>query len=204
MRSLASAAMAGAAAFTVVVLAFHLLRPDLDPALDYISYYAVGRYGALMVAAFVALGLGCVALALAIRGATRGAISLIGCTLLGLAGLGLIVGGIAPSDLEGAPPTTTGAVHVIGAALVGLLGLFVATLVLSVTLARRPERSSRLIWVGLGLLMMVAFLGFATSSETVPGLGQRVLVSSEVLWLLVTAARLRTLAVPPAPGRPRA
>ncbi len=111
MRSLASAAMAGAAAFTVVVLAFHLLRPDLDPALDYISYYAVGRYGALMVAAFVALGLGCVALALAVRGATRGAISLIGCTLLGLAGLGLIVGGIAPSDLEGAPPTTTGAVH---------------------------------------------------------------------------------------------
>jgi len=71
-------------------------------------------------------------------------------------------------------------------------------------LARRPERSSRLIWVGLGPLMMVAFLGFATTSETVPGLGQRVLVSSEVLWLLVTAARLRTLAVPPAPGRPRA
>ena len=197
VKLFASATIVGVAAFTVVVAVFHLLRPDLKPSEDYISYYAVGRYGLLMVAAFIALGLGCLALAIGIRATMRGVVPLVGCTLLGLAGVGLIVGGVARTDLEGQAVTTMGNVHVLGAAVVGLLGLFLSVMVLTVTfIMRSPWRSFRPLWLALALLMVVVFVAFGTISTTAAGLGQRVLVGAELLWLLVAASRLRTIAAP--------
>ncbi len=185
-------AMVGVAGFVVLVALLHLRRENA-PTQDYISYYAVGRYGAVMMAAFVALGVGCLSLAVGIRRMTPGGLAGVGCALLGLAGSGLIVGGLARSDLEGTPATTTGAVHFVAAALVGLLGLFLAIGLLTVTLARRgawgsPRRS----WLALALPVVVAFLVFAATSGATPGLGQRILVSGEVLWLGLVAGRLRT------------
>lgn len=202
-RPLASVAIVGAAAFAVVVVSFHLLRSDLDPSQDYISYYAVGPYGLLMVAAFVALGVACLALAVGVRATLRGVTPLIGCTLLGLAGVGLIVGGVARTDLEGQPETTMGNVHVLGAAVVGLMGLFLSIMVLTGTfIVRSPWKSSRSLWLALGLVMIVVFVAFGTISTTAEGLGQRVLVAAELLWLLVAASRLRTMAPPPAADGP--
>jgi len=38
-----------------LVVALHVLRPDVDPIRDDVSLYAVGPFGTLMAAAFIAL-----------------------------------------------------------------------------------------------------------------------------------------------------
>ena len=196
-RQAATVTLALVVTFALLVFVLHVLRTDLDPVEDYLSYYAVGRHGWLMVTAFVALGLGGLALAVGLRAALDGVLPLVGCTLLGGAGLGLVVGGVARTDLEGQPATTTGDIHVLAAAVVGLLGLFLGILVLTATFAvRRPWRTERRLWLGLGALMLVGFAAFATIGAAAEGLGQRVLVAAEVLCLLVAAGRLRRVAAP--------
>ena len=55
-RSIVIAAMIAVAAFLVLVIALHILRPDVNPLRDDLSVYSVGPYAFLMQAAFVALG----------------------------------------------------------------------------------------------------------------------------------------------------
>lgn len=55
--------------------------------------------------------------------------------------------------------------------------------------------------VALALLMVVVFVAFGTISTMAAGLGQRVLVGAELLWLLLAASRLRTIAAPRAADR---
>ena len=59
---LALLAIVGIAAFLLNVAALHFLRPDVNPALEPISNYAVGPYGFLFTAADIGLGLAALAL----------------------------------------------------------------------------------------------------------------------------------------------
>lgn len=56
-------AITGAAVFVSLLLALHVLRPDVDPTWTVISAYGLGSKWWLMSAAFAAMAAGCAALA---------------------------------------------------------------------------------------------------------------------------------------------
>src|SRR4029450_13519749 len=73
----------------------HAVRTDLDPVRQVMSEYANGRFGWFMTAAFYAIGLACLALALRLgRAMVRRAMSVVVRVLLALGGVGLILAGI--------------------------------------------------------------------------------------------------------------
>ena len=53
--------------FVVLLAALHIIKPELDPSWHFISEYAIGPYGWLMMLAFLCLGLSCVSLFMAIK-----------------------------------------------------------------------------------------------------------------------------------------
>ena len=119
----------------VGIVALHLLRRDLPPAAHRISEYAIGPYGVLMAVAFVAIGLGLLALGAAIAASTRDRPSALVAAAITVAGLGMIASGIWRTD-PGRSGTTTDAIHSAASAL-ATLALIVAAVVWSVVL-RRP------------------------------------------------------------------
>jgi hypothetical protein len=58
---------AGAATFVVLLAALHFIKPELDPSWHFISEYAIGDYGWIMVLAFLSLALSYVSLFVAIH-----------------------------------------------------------------------------------------------------------------------------------------
>jgi hypothetical protein len=55
-RTAALTSFAGAAAFVVLLAVLHLIKPGLDPSWRFISEYAIGDYGWMMVLAFLVVG----------------------------------------------------------------------------------------------------------------------------------------------------
>ena len=86
----------GTVFFIVAFITMHFLRQhDLVRYGTNIGFYSVGPYGSIFVAAFIALGLVGLALALGLRRAVAPSRSLsAGSVLIGLFGIGWIVGGV--------------------------------------------------------------------------------------------------------------
>ena len=55
VASIATVALVGIAYFVVIIVALHVLRPDLNPIQRPTSEYAVGPYGWLMTSAFFSM-----------------------------------------------------------------------------------------------------------------------------------------------------
>lgn len=105
---IASIAIVGISYFLTAVIALHFLRPDYDPVSRFVSEYAVGSYGFLMTSAFFGLSLGSLALVIGLyQGVSRSARSWIGLILLGIWGVAILIAGIFPTALKGAPATTS-------------------------------------------------------------------------------------------------
>jgi hypothetical protein len=189
------------------IVALHLLRRDLAPGGHRISEYAIGPYGPLMATAFVAVGLGLVALGIAV--ATSGPVAasvsasgdvtpvdrwspLIAATMV-VAGLGMVASGIWRTD-PGRSGTTTDAIHSAASAS-ATVALIVAAVVWSVVL-RRPgggHRGQRRFDVGAALAILAAVLGAlspALHRSSWTGISQRLLWLTLLTWLMVTAWRL--------------
>ncbi|MFM9105136.1 MAG: DUF998 domain-containing protein, partial [Chloroflexota bacterium] len=89
-RALAAAALGGILVNAAVLLAAPVVRPDVDLLRDGLSHYAVGPGAALQEAGFLALGVTCAALGVALwrrAPATRLAGALLGLASAGFAGL---------------------------------------------------------------------------------------------------------------------
>jgi hypothetical protein len=151
-----------AAAFVALLAALHVLKPELDPSWRFISEYAIGDYGGLMVLAFLSLALSYLTLFLAIRSQLRTLGGRIGLALLLVSAAGLIVAGIFTTDPITAGQeamTTEGYLHSLGGWL-GFAMPFAAALV-SYHLARKPAWSQArrsLIWAAI-----LAWIGFLVS-----------------------------------------
>jgi hypothetical protein len=52
-RIAARLSFAGAATFVVLLAALHFIKPELDPSWQFISEYAIGDYGWIMLLAFL-------------------------------------------------------------------------------------------------------------------------------------------------------
>jgi hypothetical protein len=193
---------ATAAAFVVLLALLHLIKPELDPSWHFISEYALGGSGWIMVVAFFSFALSFIALFIAVRSQIWTAAGRIGLALLLVSAAGLILAGIFPTDPITAGPgemTTTGSLHNLGGTL-GIAMPFAAVLV-SWGLARNPAwasaRRALVLTAGLALVgFFAAFLslGFMLSQSggtfgpgVLVGWPNRLEMLAYSLWLLVTA-----------------
>jgi len=63
----ANVSFAAAAIFLLLLAALHVIKPVFDPSWRFVSEYAIGRHGWIMVLAFLFLALSCLASVIAIR-----------------------------------------------------------------------------------------------------------------------------------------
>ena len=180
------------ACFVAMVL-LHAVRTDLDPVRQVMSEYANGRFGFLMTAAFYAIGLACMALALRLgRAVERRPLAMVLRVLLALGGLGLILAGVFEVERPAVPDTIEEVIH-SDATLTAFTLIITAMLLFAIACRHDPRwRDFRLAATVLAVIAAVAgafspFAGLTTWS----GLAQRVLGLTVVLWLGLTALHIR-------------
>jgi Protein of unknown function (DUF998) len=200
-QTAARLSFAAAATFLILLAALHLIKPELDPSWHVISEYAIGRYGWMMVLAFLSLAFSLVTLFIAIKSQLRTIVGRIGLGLLLLSAVGMTIAGIFITDpitaVESAR-TTQGTLHEIGA----LLDVTpIAALIISLSLARNPAWSSArrsLLWTaGLPLLGLVLFIVSTAvmlpqnesqfGPEVLIGWPNRFLIVTYCAWLMTVA-----------------
>ena len=199
LELIATLAFVGLAFFVATAWLLPLFS-EYSLAADYISELAIGRYGYVQTVAFFAAGVGSLALAVGVREATNGSWgSRLGSVLVGLYGVGAILAAIFPTDeIDPAgrigSPTSVGAIHIVASAsafVFGIAGMFV--------LSRTFKRDARwrAFWLLSLLLAFAALVGFivAVPSEGPwVGLIQRIFIGTIILWQVLVAFRLRSIA----------
>ena len=197
----ARSTIAGSATFVLLLAALHAIKPELDPSWRFISEYAIGEHGWLMVLAFFVLALSHISLAVAVRSELRSTGGRIALALLLVSAAGLVIAGLFTTDPITASPeaaTMQGNLHAIGGAM-GMAMPFAALLV-SWKLGRAWRSNRRMLWAAAGL----AFAGFLTSfislgwmlSESNGAFGPEVLVGwpnrieilTHCVWLMVVGS----------------
>lgn len=203
-RTAARVSLTAAAAFLVVLAGLHVLKSELDPSWRFISEYAIGRYGWLMVLAFLSLAASCLALFVAVRHDATSAAGKAGLVFLLLSAIGLVIAAVFTADPSTAGPgetTTSGALHGVGT-IIGSMSLPLAAAFLTRSLRRNPRWGSArgaLLWSAL--LAWIGFLVFEISfAVMVPGndLGpdvrigwpNRLMIATAAVWLIVVASRV--------------
>lgn len=200
---LALLAIVGMAYYLVSVVAAHLLRPDIHPVSDPVSYYAVGPYGFFIGIAIFALGVGSLALTLGLHlgiappGRTR-----VGLLLLALYGVGQLVVAIFSIDAESAQ-TTTGIIH-NNAGNISFFCFPPAAILLSSGMGKDERwRSLKRPALVLSLVVLVGAILVMVSANVVGGFGmaQRLFLLTTVLWMFLAAIRVRSTTRSAYPGR---
>ena len=200
-QAAARVSLAATAIFVLLLAALHIIKPELDPSWHFISEYAIGPYGWLMMLAFLCLALSCVSLLIAIRSQVPTLAGKMGLVLLLITAVGMTVAGIFPTDpitTDREAMTRTGQLHELGA-LLDLMP-FAAPLI-SWSLARHNPawKSARrvLAWTAwLPLLGLVVFMG--STMLMLPADGQfgpgvlvgwpnRILILTYCIWLAAIA-----------------
>jgi len=152
-----------------------------------------------MTSAFFSMSMASWALVIGLyQGVSHPARSRIGLGLLGLWGVGVLIAMLFPIDLEGAPQTISGTIHRMNGPLT-FLSLTAGAILVSRRFKHdetwRPFHRTALI---LSLVMLAAFIGIFLSIATesgFAGLAQRIDLAALVTWMLLTAARLRSVAL---------
>lgn len=194
----------GAATIFLVLLAvLHLIKPELDPSWRMISEYEIGRYGWVMVLAFLSLASSCVSLFVALRSQVRTIGGKIGQALLVVSALGMTIAAIFTSDPITASQdelTTHGNLHGLGA-LLGIPSFPIAATLISRSLARNQTWSPArhpvlwavvLVWISLlvfilSVAVMLPQNGGQFGPEVLIGWPNRFLIVAYSVWLMVVA-----------------
>jgi hypothetical protein len=201
-RTAARLSFAAAAAFVVLLAALHFIKPELDPSWHFISEYAIGNHGWIMVLAFLSLALSFVSLFVAIRSQLRTIVGRIGLALLLVSALGLTIAAIFTTDpitVSEDAVTTEGTLHNLGGTL-GIAMPFAAALI-GWKLSRNPAWTSAkrpILWAtGLALVafvgsfvslgVMVSQSGGKFGPDVPVGWPNRVEIVAYSVWLMVVA-----------------
>ena len=202
VRSARNAALVSSAAtglFLVILVALHVVRPDLDPSWRFISEYELGPHGWLMHVAFISLAIGTASVALAVVSQARGIAGYLGIVLLLISATGMTLAGVVA-------PGSNGRLHDIGAML-DLIPF--AALLLAWSLSRNESWTSAPVslWTVailpmLGLLVFVASMaillprnGGRPGPSVLVGWQNRFMIVAQCIWLFYIA--LRILRLPP-------
>lgn len=127
--------------FLIVLVALHIIKPEYDPSWRFISEYAIGPLGWIMMVAFIIWALSYLALYFALKPhVPKSILGSIGLGLLLISSLGLILAGVFVTDPVTATEnerTTSGAIHSMG----GTLGMAmpIAAILLTLALRKNPE-----------------------------------------------------------------
>ena len=185
--------------YIISVALLHLLDRSVSPFTQGLSYFALGPYEYLLAPAFIILGLGGMALTIALYLTEPAeARSLVGLTLLGLWSITTILAGIFPLDAEGAPHTTSGVIHNLAG--MNFLCMAVAALLISrrLKLDRRwnsaGQIATRMAWAVIIASVLLFILMGPLHPLEVGGIAQRVYWATVLIWLLFVATRLREIA----------
>jgi hypothetical protein len=189
--------------FVGSVVILHLLRADVAPLREPMSYFGRGQYSLLFDTAVIVVGAAGVVLAFALYQTTRPGRSKIapglGMCLLAIWGITEILVAMFPIDLPGETATLNGTVH-------GYLGYSFVLIVAAALLIGRAfsgdtyrgtfARSAA--WAAAAMLvlsvLLVVFNGFL-QPVGIGGLVQRLFWLAWLLWLGMTAVRM--LIAPP-------
>ena len=178
--------------FAAMVL-LHVVRTDLDPVRQVMSEYANGRYGFLMTAAFYAIGLSAVVLAMRLgRALPRRPLTVLVRVLLALGGVGLVLAGIFEVERPAVPDTIEEIIH--SDATLTAFTLIITAMLLFAAICRRDARWADFKGIALGLAVVAAMAGaFSPFAGQTPvnGIAQRMLGLAVVVWLLLTALHIR-------------
>jgi len=166
-RQAAIVSMAGVCVFLTLVLLLHAIKPELEPSWRFISEYAIGRYGWLMVLAFIAWGVSFFALFVTLREEVQSRAGRIGRTVLLAVSVALLAAGLFAQDPVIAAPdqlTAHGTLHAI-ASMIGIPGIPVAAMLLGWSLTRHNQdwkgRRGVVMWMAyLTCLSLVAMAGY--------------------------------------------
>jgi hypothetical protein len=196
LNAVRSWAVFGALGLAITAMvALHVLRPELDPIAQPVSFYVWGRHGWLLPVALGAFGMALLALMRALAGERTSRPR----RILALVGSTLVVTAIVPCDPWfpwERPPTVSGLVHAIGAMLGPALLMYPM-----LALARPPNPRLGVVLFSILGLYNVALAGSATSlalgflRDGPPlwiGLLERILAFAAVAWVGLVAWAART------------
>jgi hypothetical protein len=112
-------ALAGTGIMVLFMAALHVLRPDLSPLSEPMSFYGPGPYGYLFTISLGGFAVALAALAVGLQVATPPeARSTFGTAFVGVAAVGAAVAAGFQADLPGAAHTTHGILHGLGGPVV--------------------------------------------------------------------------------------
>jgi len=197
-------AVAGPIAFTVAWLFAGLAQDEYSVRREDISALAAldAQHAWIMITGFLLLAAGTVALGVGLVMTLKGRRAVIGSSLVMIAGIGLLVAGLARNDCSGELPACAArvdagevswhsTVHDM-VSLVVFLALIAAPLVLAGSFRgaehRRDLRSYSIVTGLLGFVLLVSFVIGAAGSWS--GVLQRVFVSVLFLWIALLGLRL--------------
>src|SRR6478752_3767730 len=151
-------------AFLVVATLIGIFQPGYQVSTQSVSDVAVGNFGWLMDANFFALGLSTIAFAVGLFRTLRRR-SYAGTLLLVVVGLATFAAGLFPTDLKGAPQTSTGGVHNL-LFLVVFLGLILSYPFTAFALRHEPDLRDLALPVALLSIVifgaLFVFIGFGS------------------------------------------
>jgi hypothetical protein len=198
-RNAALVSSVGASMFLVILVALHVVRPDLDPSWRFISEYELGPHGWLMHVAFICLAVGAGGVAFAVVSQARSFAGYVGIALLLISAAGMTLAGVVAPD-------SNSRIHDIGAML-DLIPF--AALLIAWSLSRNATwASTRVSSWRIALLPMLGLLVFMVSMAVLlprnggrpgpsvfVGWQNRFMIVAQCIWLLHTARQV--LGLPP-------
>jgi hypothetical protein len=196
---LASLSVAAVLYLAATLLVMHAIQPELNPATHYVSEYAHGQLGWLVMVGYVVAGAGGLALAWRARSALSGRWALASATCLAIVGLGLIATGLTRIDVAQADglviSTASGQAHEL-AGYVIFLGMIPGAFILSGAFRRDPRLAraafaARLFAWGLVIALLVAVVVFQRLELV--GVGQRIFLATWLSWLIFVGLQLRVV-----------
>lgn len=174
--------------FLVVATVAGFLQPGYDLRTQMVSELALGPNGWLQTANFFVFGLAIIAFAFGLCNHSR-----VGRGLLVLVGVSLFASGLYPTDLKGAPETSTGAIHNL-LSLIIFLSLIVFYSFAAFAMRNQPgwHRYMRVTSLLPIAIFALLFVFVAVGSDlgdplyAVSGLIQRALLIVAFSWLTIT------------------
>jgi hypothetical protein len=195
-NTLAGVGAAAVLYLAATLLVMHVIQPQMNPGTHYVSEYAHGEFGWLVMAGYVVAGLGALAIAGSALSTLSGRWSPAVAVCLGLVGLGLVASGLTRIDVAQANgtvvSTASGMAHEL-AGYVMFLGLIPGAFILSGAFRRDPRLvgasfAARLFAWGLVITLVLAIAVF--QRVELVGVGQRVFLVAWQSWLVFVALQL--------------
>lgn len=193
---LATIGLLGIGLHAAALILAPILRPDVNPLREGLSRYAVGPWGEVQSAGFIALAIGSLTIAVSLWLVSKGnRWTRIAAAMLGLASLSL-VGLVALPMGQGGSLTPIGDLHLTAGTLaVGWQVVAVAALLLGLKACNHAEPIIRLGIVFLGISLLGAAsvqVAMWRPDLTFPqGLAMRMVIVPLLLWWALVALAIR-------------